>query len=99
VALFSYEGKLCWGFNADYALVPNLDEFVDDIRWSFEQLRGAVVASFLERRTASEPAEERSPQQGAGAVAPQELPADTHELRLVDREAQAASESRSAVQS
>jgi WS/DGAT/MGAT family acyltransferase len=28
IALFSYDGKLCWGFHADYDLVPDLDQFV-----------------------------------------------------------------------
>jgi WS/DGAT/MGAT family acyltransferase len=52
VALFSYDGKLCWGFSSDYELVPDLQDFVADIRESFEQLRHAAVAHFMERRTA-----------------------------------------------
>ncbi len=52
VALFSYEGKLCWGFNGDYELVPDLSAFVDDIGIAFERLRNAGVAHFIERRTA-----------------------------------------------
>ena len=53
VALFSYEGKLCWGFNGDYELVPDLAAFVDDVRVAFENLRNAAVARYMERRTAS----------------------------------------------
>jgi hypothetical protein len=53
VALFSYEGKLCWGFNGDYELVPDLAAFVDDVRVAFENLRSAAVARYMERRTAS----------------------------------------------
>jgi diacylglycerol O-acyltransferase len=52
VALFSYEGKLCWGFNGDYELVPDLAAFVDDVRVAFENLRNAAVARYMERRTA-----------------------------------------------
>lgn len=52
VALFSYEGKLCWGFNGDFELVPDLGAFVDDVRAAFERLRQAAVSSFIERRTA-----------------------------------------------
>jgi WS/DGAT/MGAT family acyltransferase len=52
IALFSYEGKLCWGFNADYELIPNLDDFAEDIGWAFEELRKAAVARYLDRRTA-----------------------------------------------
>ena len=55
-----------------------LDEFVDDVRWSFEQLRAATVSDFLERRTAKE-----TPSGEAAAVAG----VDAHELRLVDLEA------------
>ena len=53
IALFSYEGKLCWGFNADYRLVPDLHDFVADLRTSFEELRRATVAQYMERRTAA----------------------------------------------
>ena len=60
VALFSYEGKLCWGFNGDFELVPDLGSFVDDIAASFESLRNATVERYLGRRTASEAPEEAS---------------------------------------
>ncbi len=52
IALFSYEGKLCWGINADYELVPDLDALADDLRTSFEELRAATMSEYLERRTA-----------------------------------------------
>jgi diacylglycerol O-acyltransferase len=42
IALISYNGQVCWGFNADLALVPDLDEFVADIRDSFERLAEAA---------------------------------------------------------
>ncbi len=38
VALVSYDGTLCWGFNADYALVPDLDFLVKAIETSFLEL-------------------------------------------------------------
>ena len=52
VALFSYEGKLCWGFNADYELVPDLRAFVADLGAAFEELRASAVARFMQARTA-----------------------------------------------
>jgi WS/DGAT/MGAT family acyltransferase len=52
IALFSYDGKLCWGFNADYELVPDLRAFRDDVCTAFEQLRGAAVARYMRKRTA-----------------------------------------------
>lgn len=52
VALFSYEGKLCWGFNADFELVPDLGSFVEDVGAAFEALRKATVGRYLGRRTA-----------------------------------------------
>ncbi len=51
IALFSYDGKLCWGFNADYELVPDLRLLVDDVRVAFEALRGAAVSHYMEQRT------------------------------------------------
>ncbi len=53
VALFSYEGRLCWGFNADSGLVPDLDAFVGDVAASFEEIRAAVVSGYLAKRTAA----------------------------------------------
>jgi WS/DGAT/MGAT family acyltransferase len=51
VALFSYEGKLCWGFNADRELVPDLPMFVSDVLVAFEKLRAAAVSRYMNRRT------------------------------------------------
>jgi WS/DGAT/MGAT family acyltransferase len=45
IALFSYDGKLCWGFNADYELVPDLRTFVRAVDASFRQLAGACGVS------------------------------------------------------
>ena len=39
VALFSYDGGLYWGFNADWDAVPDLHDFVLDIEREFETLR------------------------------------------------------------
>ncbi len=42
VALFSYNGSLCWGFNADYGLIPDLDAFIKGIEQSFAALNRAA---------------------------------------------------------
>ena len=42
VALFSYDGKLFWGFNADYELVPDLRSFVKAIDRAFADLARAA---------------------------------------------------------
>ncbi len=39
VALFSYDGSLYWGFNADWDAVPDLHDFVLAIEQEFETLR------------------------------------------------------------
>lgn len=52
IALFSYDGRLCWGFNADWDLVPDLHDFVNAISQSFEELRRA--AGLAERRATRE---------------------------------------------
>ncbi len=44
IALFSYAGQLCWGFNADWDLVPDLDKFVQAIDESFRELKKAAAA-------------------------------------------------------
>ncbi len=44
IALFSYVGQLCWGFNADWDLVPDLGRFVEAVRTSFRELAAAADA-------------------------------------------------------
>jgi diacylglycerol O-acyltransferase / wax synthase len=39
IALMSYDGRLCWGFNADYDLLPDLHAFVQAVQDAFEELR------------------------------------------------------------
>jgi diacylglycerol O-acyltransferase len=38
IALISYNGRVCWGFNADLGLVPDVDAFVAAIQAAFERL-------------------------------------------------------------
>lgn len=38
VALFSYDGRLFWGFNSDWEAVPDLHDFVDAIDKEFAEL-------------------------------------------------------------
>jgi hypothetical protein len=39
IALFSYEGSLFWGFNADWDALPDLHELVLAVQGEFETLR------------------------------------------------------------
>jgi WS/DGAT/MGAT family acyltransferase len=60
IALMSYNGKLCWGFNADYDLVPDLEDFLEDVQTSFAELQ--LLASHEQARnsgTAREPTDAR----------------------------------------
>jgi diacylglycerol O-acyltransferase len=41
IALFSYDGSVFWGFNADYALVPDLYALVGLVEKSFEEFASA----------------------------------------------------------
>ena len=52
IALMSYNGKLCWGFNADYDLVPDLEDFLTDVRDSFAELQELALR---EQRRKSRP--------------------------------------------
>lgn len=47
IALMSYDGKLCWGFNADYDLVPDLEVFQGFVREAFAALREAAGTEVL----------------------------------------------------
>jgi WS/DGAT/MGAT family acyltransferase len=42
IALFSYDGGLFWGLNADWDTLPDLHDLVDSLRIDFEALRKAV---------------------------------------------------------
>jgi WS/DGAT/MGAT family acyltransferase len=50
IALFSYDGKLCWGFNADWDLVPDLDRFVSFVAEAFAELREVALGAGGKRR-------------------------------------------------
>jgi WS/DGAT/MGAT family acyltransferase len=70
IALFSYDGRLCWGFNADYDLVPDLDQFVAFVRESFEELREIAQRARPEPKRAAP-----SKRAGAGKSPPAGEPA------------------------
>ena len=38
IALMSYNGRICWGFNANPDVIPDLDVFVDLIKQSLQEL-------------------------------------------------------------
>jgi hypothetical protein len=42
VTIFSYDGKLCWGLNADFDLMPDLDRFSAALERSFHELLHAA---------------------------------------------------------
>jgi WS/DGAT/MGAT family acyltransferase len=58
IAAVSYDGKLCFGFNADEDRVPDLHEFVRAVRDAFAELVGAAGA-----------AREAAPRLGAASAA------------------------------
>jgi diacylglycerol O-acyltransferase len=42
VALFSYDGRIFWGFNGDYAMLPDLENFRRDVEDAFRELAEAA---------------------------------------------------------
>jgi WS/DGAT/MGAT family acyltransferase len=42
IVLFSYNGQLCWGFTCDWDLLPDLHDFVLDVRAAFDELKSAA---------------------------------------------------------
>ncbi len=55
VALFSYAGTVFWGVNADYDVVPDVDEFAAAIRAAFDELHAAAVSGAVPRRARKKP--------------------------------------------
>jgi diacylglycerol O-acyltransferase / wax synthase len=51
IALFSYDGQLCWGLNADRDLVSDLPALADDIAESFAELQASAGGSQSRSRT------------------------------------------------
>ena len=45
IALFSYDGSLYWGFNADWDLVPDLHDVVGAVEHEFRLLADAAGAA------------------------------------------------------
>jgi WS/DGAT/MGAT family acyltransferase len=45
VALFSYDGNISWGFNGDYGMMPDLEDFRRAVTDSFRELAEAADAS------------------------------------------------------
>ncbi|MDJ0852695.1 MAG: wax ester/triacylglycerol synthase family O-acyltransferase [Myxococcota bacterium] len=43
IALFSYDGSLYWGFNADWESLPDLHDFVEGLELEFEGMRKAAA--------------------------------------------------------
>lgn len=52
IALFSYEGRLHWGLNADYELVPDLERFIEFAQEAAAELLAAVEAEETAKRRA-----------------------------------------------
>jgi WS/DGAT/MGAT family acyltransferase len=59
IALLSYDGRIGWGFNADYDVVPDLAGFVDDVKVAFSELRAAATP--IVARGGAEPAKPAAP--------------------------------------
>jgi len=72
IVLFSYAGTLCWGFTADWDLVPDVAEFVAGIEASFAELRQAAQGAPIEVAPAA-----RKPARGEGRARPPETRVET----------------------
>jgi len=84
IALFSYDGKLCWGFNADYESVPDLELFTADVAASFEDLRHVAELLGKAREPAGEVPGKRAAANGhMPAPRPQRATAFRNERRRV----------------
>jgi len=61
IALMSSNGKLCWGLNADYDLVPDLDAFAQALRDSFDDVKRAARGPGLGETVSAETAARARP--------------------------------------
>lgn len=52
IALFSYAGRIHWGFNGDWESFPDLHSFVQDVQDSFEELKEAALGGAEEAKQA-----------------------------------------------
>ncbi|HVH07130.1 MAG TPA: wax ester/triacylglycerol synthase family O-acyltransferase [Myxococcota bacterium] len=55
IALLSYNGRIGWGFNADYDVVPDLSAFVGDVQAAFRALRAAAAPIAARTEKAEKP--------------------------------------------
>ncbi|MCP4965105.1 MAG: wax ester/triacylglycerol synthase family O-acyltransferase [bacterium] len=55
VALFSYAGTVYWGLNADYDIVPDVDEFAAALEFAFDELHEAAMASGVDTSVPKQP--------------------------------------------
>jgi diacylglycerol O-acyltransferase / wax synthase len=70
IALFSYAGKLHWGFNADWDIIPDLHDFVADVATAFADLSAAARTAPAVKATRKRAvAHGIRPENGAGASA------------------------------
>ncbi|HEY9158270.1 wax ester/triacylglycerol synthase family O-acyltransferase [Candidatus Binatus sp.] len=53
IALLSYDGRLYWGFNGDWDVLPDLRDLVTAIRASFDELLRAAETAHAQTRTRS----------------------------------------------
>jgi WS/DGAT/MGAT family acyltransferase len=67
MAQFSYDGWLCWGFNADWDLIPDLHRLVVRTDESFRELEEAAGIGPRARATATPSASPRRPRPPAQA--------------------------------
>jgi diacylglycerol O-acyltransferase len=53
IALFSYDGQMCWGFNADWDLLPDVRDLVTDVEAAFAELHEQARATARRARPAA----------------------------------------------
>jgi len=71
IALFSYLDRICWGFNADYEILPDLHDLVEGLQAEFKELQAAARKGPVEIETRSEePVKKEKPAPVARAKKP-----------------------------
>ena len=68
IVLFSYAGKLCWGFTADWDLIPDLHEVVKATEAAFQELRAAAAETTAAESAGASRQPVRAARTGAAAA-------------------------------
>jgi WS/DGAT/MGAT family acyltransferase len=70
IALMSYAGSVCWGFNSDPELIPDADVFVEQMQKACERVRAAAALEPKRPKRRKKPGNSKEPKKRKRAKTP-----------------------------